>query len=170
MEPIFPNYPESSRVWIFQGDRPLSPADHEFAETTLHSFISNWKSHGNPMVASFKILYNQFVVIALNTASGHEASGCGIDGLVKVMKVIGEKTKIDFLNNANIAFLKNQNIYIIKHTQLKNEIEKGVINQDDKVFINSITSLSEVNKKWLVPVNESWISKYFKTKILQEKQ
>ncbi len=60
----FQNLPSSARVWIYQGDRKLSENELTIITDHLKLFTERWQTHGKPMISSFEIRFDQFVVIA----------------------------------------------------------------------------------------------------------
>lgn len=169
MEQLFPKYPGSSRVWIFQANKNIESSEATRIMDHIQHFLSNWKSHGKAMNASFQIVNHYFLIIALNTLEGNEASGCGIDALVQEVKIVGNHAGIDFFNNANIAFQTESGVKIVPLSEVKKDIETGKITPEQKVFVNSITTLDELNSKWLIPSKDSWLARFFKAKsILSE--
>jgi hypothetical protein len=163
MENLFPSFPGSSRVWIFQSDRPIQADEARAVKKALESFLSSWKSHGHSMISDYEILNAHFLIVVLNNSTGPDASGCGIDSLVLKVKEIGENNNIDFLNNANVAFSDGGGIHIVNLANIRKEIENGKVNSEHKVFINSVTNLGDLRNQWLVPVKESWVARYFKS-------
>lgn len=145
-----------SKLWIYQADRRLTAEERERISEKLREFTGEWLVHGAPLQASFEIRFDQFILVAADDS----ASGCSIDSSVRVMKEIGALTGIDFFNRNLVAFRKGEEISLIDLTLLKSELQKGNWNEESLVFNNAISTLRDVNERWLVPAGTTWLKRY----------
>src|SRR5476651_2331251 len=87
----------SSRVWIYQSNRPFDTAEVMEIQNMLKGFLESWNTHGTPVKGYANVFFNQFIVImADETAAG--VSGCSTDSSVRVMKQVEEQYKVDMFN------------------------------------------------------------------------
>ena len=77
----FESLANSSKVWIYQSNREFSSHEGEIIKDKIESFVANWNRHGDDLNASYKIVYNQFIVLAVDEDS-EGISGCSIDSSV----------------------------------------------------------------------------------------
>lgn len=154
----FENYPDNSRVWVYQADRILSDSEVDAIESKLKDFIPTWAAHGKGLDASFAILFNTFVVLIVNETL-EKASGCSIDSSVKVIKDLGENLKINFFDRFAIAFIQNDEFNCVSKAQFQTLVNQ---NKDNLlVFNNTITSFDALKNKWLLPFEDSWHTNFF---------
>ena len=156
----FEKLEKNSRIWIYQANRPLSTDELAQIEGILQLFLSNWKRHGEPLKASFKIVYKQFIILGVDE-NYRDVSGCSIDASVQIVKELESRFKIDLLNKLNIAFKDGQNINTVSLKQFKEFIGQNKIQSDTIVFNNMISSKKELEDSWEVEANKSWHSRFF---------
>ena len=152
---MFLNYskiPKSSKVWIFQADRKFSKIDKEIISSRITNFVSHWETHNRPVYSSFK-LFNYFLCIFVDE-SNYVTSGCSIDSLVKEVKSIGLKLKLDFFNRQNIVYNDNGKEAITSIEKFK-DLKKN----NHKVYNNLILTKFDFENSWLVNVNDSWLNR-----------
>jgi len=156
----FDSLPGHSRVWIYQSDRKISPEEVNIISDSLHSFIDSWMVHGQPMTAGFKIYADHFVIIAADETV-NAASGCSIDKAVRHIAEIGSTLGIDWFNRNNIAFEIQGEVKLLQLKQLKRCLEENEWNAVTKVYDNTITTKSDLDKqRWIVPAQNTWLSRY----------
>lgn len=155
----FESLADSSRIWIYQTNRKLSPAEKDILSARLFSFTEQWQVHGQPLKTSFKLFYDQFVVLAADE-DYNAASGCSIDGSVRVLKELGQQLTIDFFNRNLVAFKKDEEIMLIPLAELKKKNLAGFWNEQTLFFNNLVPSIMALKKEWIVPAGNSWVKRY----------
>lgn len=156
----FDKMPETSRVWIYQAERKLSQSEIEFVERSTAEFLKGWSAHGNDLKSSFKIQYDQFLILTVDE-SFSQASGCSIDASVNLIKALEQRVGISFITNSLVGFLMENEVKLIPFNELKDEVQKNTITPSTPMFNNTIQYLSDYKTKWLVESHEGWVSKYF---------
>ena len=158
----FEQLPYTSRIWIFQCNRALSPQEEaEILEKANH-FARTWSAHGNALQAGAAILYNQFLILSVNEEE-NGASGCSIDKSFKFIQDLESKYKIDWLDRSKLAFYIDNEVYIYTMSELKLKIDSGTITKDTLIFNNLVDKKGDLEHKWIIPAKDSWIKKYFMT-------
>jgi len=155
----FEELADSSRLWIYQASRAFTESEQKQMDAALHSFCNEWAAHGHPLKTSFKIAYNQFIVLAADE-SYHLPSGCSIDSSVHVIKAIQEQTQIDFFDRTQIAFRIGEEVRLFSLSQLKHEFASGTLNGETPAFNNLVATKAEWAKNWIAPARATWISRY----------
>jgi len=155
----FEKLPPYSRIWIYQADRPFSHEEEKVISNSLLSFCTQWEAHGNPLQTSFKIEYHQFVILTVDESSAG-ASGCSIDGSVRILKELGNRLVIDFFDRGRVAFLENHNINTYSLPQLKSLFESGELTSASQTFNNLVANKAEWETSWKTSVQKSWLTKY----------
>ncbi len=158
----FDQLPDSSRLWVYQSNRAFTPAEEEMISATLKNFCNGWEAHGNPLAASFKIEYHQFIVLAVDE-NVNEASGCSIDSSVRVLKEIQSQNTLDLLNRS-VPFLVDEKIVLHSIAEAKARLTAGQISEETFTFNNAVASKKDFLNGWKVPTKISWLAKYLPQK------
>lgn len=161
----FDQLPDDSRLWVYQSNRPFLKSEIEFISKSLTEFCNGWEAHGEPLATSFKIEFDQFVVLAVNE-NVHGASGCSIDGSVRVLKSIQSQLGVDLLNRS-VAFLINDRVVLHSLAEAKALLANGTIPGGTITFNNSVSSKKDFLQNWkLSTKNSAWLAKYLPKKAL----
>lgn len=153
----FDEMADNARVWIFQSNTHLEFEKVERASARLMNFLDKWQAHGNDLKASFNIMYNRFIIVALDEAS-YQATGCSIDSLTHAIQDIEKELDIDLLDRLLLCFRDDEN-NMINHLNLndfRQSVKENEIGADTVVFNNLIKHKSEIDTLWEVPLKDSW--------------
>jgi hypothetical protein len=153
----FNKLPGNSKVWIYQASHFMNQAEKEIISSNLQLFLESWTAHEASLKAGFEILYDLFVVIAVDE-SFNNASGCSIDKMVNFMKSAGEKTGIDFFNRMRVAWLQGEKVEHMNLHEFTAAISQGKIDNNVVVFNNLVTDVNEFNASWKQLLQESWVN------------
>lgn len=148
----FNDMPPHSRVWIYQSSREFSNNEVELIRNKSEKFVAQWIAHSQKIKASIEIFYNRFIVICVDEKTT-PVSGCGIDKSVKFIEQLEKDICVSLLNRTNVAYRKNGKISITSLSELKNS-------EADTVFNNLVNTKEELEKRWEMPIEESWYKKF----------
>ncbi len=151
-----------SRIWIYQADRALSNEEQQTLLLASEQFLQQWAAHGQSLLASATIEHSHFLIIATDEGF-NMASGCSIDSSFRFVQEMGDKLNVGFFDRANLAFLKNDSVQFVKMNDLKSEVANGLIQGNSLFFDNNLSTKGELEEKWIVKANESWLNRYFQT-------
>jgi hypothetical protein len=154
----FENLPPHSRIWVYQADRKLTEYEVKQVSADFQAFCEGWEAHGQPLQTSFQLLLNQFLVLAVDEGI-HHASGCSIDGSVRVLKNL-QNHGINFLDASRIAFQINDEIKLFSRLELKPLFTSSYLSSQTITFNNLVTTKGDWEIKWRIPVEKSWMAKY----------
>lgn len=149
-----------SKIWIFQASRKFTLSEQSRISEYLKEFTQTWESHGKPLQASFRIYYDQIIILAVDE-SYTMASGCSIDKSVELLKQLEERVEVSLLDRSLVAFQKDQNLETVAFNQLPGLVKNNEITPETLILNNSISSINDMKENWVIPAKESWISKYF---------
>ena len=62
----FDSLPDHARLWIYQANRPVTNSEKNIISDALLAFTQQWLVHGEPMMASYAIYHDQFLILALH--------------------------------------------------------------------------------------------------------
>jgi hypothetical protein len=145
---------DESRVWIFLSDRILNKNEQLSITTAAGEFISGWTAHKKDLKASFELMNNCFLVIAVDEAAVG-ASGCSIDAMTRFIKDIGEQHSINFFNRDLVAVDKPDGILI---TTISEAGKMAAADTSLVVYDTLAADLNEVRNNWKKRFVDSWHS------------
>ena len=155
----FDSIPAEARVWIYQASRPFTPQESGFLMQELRGLCDQWSAHGQPLQTSFSIEHNQFVILAVDeTHNG--ASGCSIDGSVRILKELERQSGLDFFDRKRIAFLSDESVILHPFASLPILFENKTLSGETITFDNTITLKEDWERGWKIPVKQSWLAHY----------
>ncbi len=158
------NFSPQSRVWIYQSSRLFSISEALHIEEKVERFCGQWFSHGADVTAYGNLFFGQFVVLmADETSTG--VSGCSTDSSVKFIKGLGEQFGVDFFNRTNLAFFVAEKVQTLPLNQLTYAFENGFISPDTLYFNNVVTTKTELETNWIIPVKNSWLQAKLKRSV-----
>lgn len=152
---------ETSRLWVYQSDRPFTEEEEKHVAIALENFTAQWAAHGQPLQAYWSINYHQFIMLTVDETM-HAASGCSIDSSVAVIRAIEQQFGLNLLDRTKIAFLIDDQVVLKSLFELKPAFSSGELSGDSLVFNNAITQYQQWENSWLVPASETWLQKYLK--------
>ncbi|MDB4648826.1 hypothetical protein OAF64_02405 [Crocinitomicaceae bacterium] len=144
---LFPNLPGSSRVWTYLCNRALSSKEVNEVQLELNIFTKSWKAHQKQLSASANIIYDQYVVFAVDESAA-EITGCSIDASVHFMKTLQEKISADFFNRMNVLVRVGSANKLISYNDLENY-------RGESVFNPRIERLEQLRENWLVKITNA---------------
>src|SRR3989344_645515 len=150
----FKNMPSDARLWVYQSNRILSDAEVKAIETEGLRFISYWAAHGASLKASFDVLHNLFVVIAVDEKQAM-ASGCSIDKSVHFVKKLEQKLSLNLFDRMQVAYRSSNEIKVCKLSDFEKLASQGIINESTIVFNNMVSSKEAFDSQWEVPLKQS---------------
>jgi len=155
------SFSPDSRVWIYQSSRLFTLAEALEIEEILNQFTVDWKSHGSPVKGAGYLFFGQFIILmADEKATG--VSGCSTDSSVRLIKDIEQRFGVNMFDRTTFAFIINDKVQLLPMTQLQYGVDHGFINGDTQYFNNLVQTKDELEKAWIVPVKDSWLSRKIK--------
>ncbi|MDE0918393.1 MAG: hypothetical protein OSA04_08790 [Flavobacteriales bacterium] len=160
---LFPNMPESSRLFVFTTDALLSDAYSATLIANLNAFLSSWAAHGTPLFANASLISNRVLVISLDESAA-SASGCSIDSLTNFIKSEGVTSGIDFFNRSWVLYRNPiadlTNFTDDWTTEPLNAFwarrKAGLINDDTQVLNTTVTTLIDARTNLVQAFSDSW--------------
>lgn len=157
----FESLPDHARVWIYQSSLTFTPEMRQGIILDLESFLKNWTTHGQNLVASYEMPYDRFIIIGID-GEQQEVTGCSIDSSVRFIQNLEQQYKIDLLDKMNVTHKKGFNLLYTPLKEFRSMAKKREITPDTIVFNNLIETKIEYKTHWEVPVSQSWHSRFVK--------
>lgn len=155
----FEQLSETSKVWIYQSDRPFTAAEELEIRKRIEQFLSSWKRHGDDLKASYQIKYNHFIIISADETH-HPVSGCSIDASTHFIKQLEKEYGIELLNKTNTAFRVGENINVVPLSSFKQFASERKIDHKTIVFNNVVSTIRDLNEQWEIEAGKSWHQRF----------
>ena len=149
------NMPLDARLWVYQSNRELSTEEVNSIQKSGKQFIDGWEAHGASLKASFDLLYNRFVIIAVDEKQT-AASGCSVDASVRFLKQLEVDYNLNLFDRFQVAYFDEDLIKVCKLNDFRVLLKQNIVNENTLVFNNMVTNKSDFDKSWKVPVKLSW--------------
>ncbi|MGY6561246.1 MAG: hypothetical protein ACXITV_04005 [Luteibaculaceae bacterium] len=159
---IFPNLPDTAKVWVYQSNRILTAQEALFLEKEAKTFAENWKSHGAALTANATVIANALLVFAVDENKAG-ASGCSIDSSVKFVKEAEQALWIDFFDRMQQTLWVENEPKIVHLHKLEDLLKQGDINEHTLVFDSLVNTLGKLRTEFLKPLNKSWHARFLQT-------
>ena len=151
------NFPDASRVWIYQSGREFTSEEILQIEEELVAFGKTWNSHGDKVRDYAQLFFGRFIVLMAdetNTSVG----GCSTDFSIKYIKNLGKDFNTNFFDRSQLAFIIREKVQIISLDAVNAAIEDGYISADTLYFNNTILTKKELLNTWIIPLKKSWLA------------
>jgi len=155
----FEQMPENSRIWIYPCNRKFSEEEKSKINQLLTDFCENWQTHGSPMVASFQIVHDRFIIIAADQEV-LAASGCAIDKQVALILQIEKELEVVLLDKMNVTYKTGEFFAHKSLVDFKRLVKEKAVNADTIVYNNLVNNIAEWHDNWEIPMKDSWHSRF----------
>jgi hypothetical protein len=153
-------FPDESRVWIYQADKPFDEKDITQINEEIDRFCQQWTSHNHDLRSLGGVMHDQFVVLVVDETRS-SASGCSIDKSVAFIKNLEQKYGRKLLERNYVAWLdEKEQIHTIPLADLKQAVEEGRISMETKVFDNLVANRKDYISRWTLPLGQSWMKRF----------
>ncbi len=138
---IFKNLSPNAKVWSYITNSSLRDINNEKLKNKFDEFFSTWKSHGENINGSFKIVNNHFLLIAADV-NGNNLCGRAVDSQVRFIKEIEFDFSLSLLDRNNMAFVKDGVIKCFKFKDLNSLFLSKTI-CDKTLLCNTFITVNE---------------------------
>lgn len=153
-------FPDESRIWIYQADRPFDQKDVNAINEEIDAFCTQWTSHNLALKAIGGVMHDLFVVLVVDESQS-SASGCSIDKSVAFVKYLEQKYGRMLLLRDHVAWMDaKEAIHLTPLSELKHKLTEGVMDMNTLVFDNLVTTRQDFLKRWTTPLGESWMRRF----------
>ena len=151
------DFNDNSRVWVYQSNRAFEVAEALQIEESLKSFCKEWNSHGSEVKGYANLFFGHFIIIMADETHV-KIGGCSTDSSIRFIKNIQQDFNVQLLDRQLLAFIVKENILLIPLSKVNYSIENYIITPDTLYFNNTILTKKDLLKKWIIPVNDSWLA------------
>lgn len=145
----------SSRVWVYQSSKLLVGDLADEISNQIDAFLVQWAAHGKKLFSGFELLYDRFIVIAVDESKAM-ATGCSIDSMMSMIQKIDQEHSLDLLNRMKVAYRHSGQVSECDVNTFTKLLKSGEVSEQTLVYNNILNTLSQLDSDWLVPVKDSW--------------
>ncbi len=156
----FKDLPDTSRIWIYQANRPFTEDELREVHGFMKDFIEQWTAHGKELQAGYEIRYRRFIILGLDQTHA-AASGCSIDASVHFIQQLEKRYQVDLLDKMNVTFKQGEYVAYKPLIDFKKMAKEKAISGNTIVFNNLVNNKQEYLESWEVPASESWHNRFF---------
>ena len=154
----FENLSENSKVWIYPSSRKFYPQEINGLQEKLIQFVNNWKNDDETFKASFQLKYNRFIIFS--TEENSQLTNADIDKQVAFILQLQQEYAVELLDKMNVCFKQGEFIQYKDLKDFKKLLKNKAVSDKTVVFDNLITSKSDLENYWEVPITESWYNRF----------
>lgn len=147
-----------SRMWFYGLKTPMNAAQSAELKGIMDDFVGGWKAHGAQLAAAYRLIANQFLIIAVDETQ-QQATGCSIDKSVHLLQEFGENHDLDFFNRMLVHVLENGTFTSYSTAELKAAIAEGKIGPNTQIM-NTIAATLKESGMGTLDLADSWAAKY----------
>jgi hypothetical protein len=111
---LFPELPDSSRIWLHLANRKLVASEEQFLKEGLTVFLDNWSAHGKRLQCNATLLFSQYLIFSVDE-NIESASGCSIDSSVHFAKRMGSELGIDFFTRLEVLVIEGNETRLLSY-------------------------------------------------------
>lgn len=149
---------DQSKVWVYPSSRKFYKDELDVVEEKIRNFITDWKADDEDFKASFRFLYDRFVVIIVDENS--KLSNQDLDQVVGFILELQQEYEIALLDRMNVCFKQGEFVQYKEVKEFKKLLKNKSVSNKTIVFDNLIQSKEELENFWEVPILESWYSRF----------
>ncbi len=157
----FKEIPEDAKVWVYPSSRKFYANEIEALEEKVKAFISTWKQDDETFKASYKILYNRFIVITADDVTT-PLKGVDIDASVSFILSLQQEYDVELLDRMNVCFKQGEFVQYKDLKDFKKLLKNKALTGKSIVFDNLITTKEDFENFWEIPIEDSWYNRFLK--------
>lgn len=148
--------PPTARIWFFTASRFLLDQEEQKALQQINEFLQGWKSHGASMQAIAGVSSRRILWVALDEEIS-KASGCGIDGLTRQVRQIGESLELDFFDRQAVIFQRRgSDPESLRLHEFWAHCKAGNMEEEVVVADTTLKTLGEFDSGFFRPWKQTW--------------
>ena len=155
----YSSIPEDAKVWIYPSSRKFYPKEIEVIEEKIKTFVENWKSTDENFTASYKFLYNRFIILIADDVTS-PLTNADIDASVSFILQLQLEYEVELLDRMNVCFKQGEFVQNKELKDLKKLLNNKAVTARTIIFDNLITTKQEFDNFWEVAIEDSWYSRF----------
>ena len=155
----FAKLPNESKIWIYQSSRKFYPEEIKEITQKIEGFLTYWNDDGVDVIASYKLKYDRFIIIAVDQTL-ESPSVSAIDDCVGFILSLQSTYNVELLDKLNVSFKQGEYVQYKDLKEFQKLIKKKAVSAKTVVFNNLINTKEELENNWEIPITESWHNRF----------
>ncbi|MFK8060695.1 MAG: ABC transporter ATPase [Polaribacter sp.] len=151
--------PNDAKVWIYPSSRKFYANEIEVLENKIKDFIASWKKDDENFKASYKFLYNRFIILFADDEES-TLTNADIDTSVSFILQLQQEYEIELLDRMNVCFKQGEFVQYKELKDFKKLLKNKAVTAKTIVFDNLITTKQDFDTFWEVAIEDSWYSRF----------
>ncbi|MDQ2666484.1 MAG: hypothetical protein M3Z05_10785 [Gemmatimonadota bacterium] len=153
----FETLPDSSRVWVFGSDAPLTDENTNALLEQVDRYLADWKAHGAPLTVARQWRDGRFLVVAVDQSTAG-ATGCSIDGLFRLLQDSEKQVGANLVGGGRVFYRDDQAaVQSVTRAGVEALVASGAITKDTVVFDTTLTDLGTWRACFERRAKDSWV-------------
>ncbi len=159
----FDEITEDSKLWIFPSSRKFYPQELNDLNKKLVAFLENWNNKNIPLTCAYRLIYDRFIVIAVDTTSLILTIETH-NNLTDFIQKLEQEYSILLMDKINVCYKQGDFVQYKDIKDFKQMIKNKGVSPKTTVFNNMITTKEELSDFWEINIMDSWLSYLMKGK------
>lgn len=155
----FSSISEDAKIWIYPSSRKFYDSEKAEIENLIQNFIKNWKAEDENFKASYRFLYNRFVIFCADDSES-KLSNSDINVAVSFILELQEKFDVMLLDKMNVCFKQGEFVQYKELKDFKQLVKNKAVTGKSIVFDNLITTKFDFENYWEITMEESWYNRF----------
>jgi hypothetical protein len=155
----YESLPESSKVWVYPSSRKFYKNEVDEVKEKIQAFVQSWKSDNEHFKASYRFLFDRFVIILADDPEG-QLTNQDLDQVVGFILQLQSDYEVELLDRMNVCFKQGEYVQYKEVKEFKKLLKNKSVSEKTIVFDNLIQTKEELEHFWKVPITESWYNRF----------
>ena len=151
--------PDDAKVWVYPSSRKFYPTEIEEIEKSIKNFVENWKIGDENFKASYKFLYNRFIILFADDDTS-KLTNLDIDASVSFILSLQQKYDVELLDKMNVCFKQGEFVQYKELKDFKKLLKNKAVTAKSIIFDNLITTKQDFENYWEIPIEDSWYNRF----------
>ena len=151
--------PEDAKVWIYPSNRKFYTEEIAEVEGKMKQFVENWKSDDENFNASYRFLYNRFIILIADDITTPLLT-TDIDASVQFILQLQQDYKVELLDKMNVCFKQGEYVQYKELKDFKKLVKNKAVTAKTIIFDNLISTKEDLESFWEVAIEDSWYNRF----------
>ena len=150
---------DDAKVWIYPSSRKFYKTEIEAIESAIKTFIDDWKKEDDDFKASYKFLYDRFIVFVADDEKS-PLTNTAIDASVSFILKLQETYNVQLLDKMNVCFKQGEFVQYKELKDFKKLVKNKAVTAKTIIFDNLITNNHDFKNFWEITIEDSWYNRF----------
>ena len=150
---------DDAKVWIYPSSRKFYKTEIEAIESAIKTFVDDWKKEDDDFKASYKFLYDRFIVFVADDEKSH-LTNTDIDASVAFILKLQETYDVQLLDKMNVCFKQGEFVQYKELKDFKKLVKNKAVTAKTIIFDNLITNNYDFKNFWEIAIEDSWYNRF----------